>query len=213
MKDVKDLSRDAMEQTSLCGTRSDEKQAGLNPKVTATVTSGAAPLLTARTPANAKAEAVRVGGVAVDLDSEVAKAFVAECVRNIEGLKSDRDLREAWGMDEEAWARLGDNKALVNAIKVERERRVRSGEAAREAAQQHFAKAPLILSSILENETISPRHRIEAAKELRQVAGTDREKIPSGEKFTIVIDLGGDDSFVKEFNQPARILSEEGDGQ
>jgi hypothetical protein len=156
---------------------------------------------------------VRVRGVIVNLDSQPAKDFVNDCARHLEGLKSDREIQEHWGLDEPEWAELADNTPLLNAITIERERRIRSGEAAREAAQQHFAKAPIILSEILTDETISPRHRIEAAKELRQVAGTDPRNTPSGEKFVIVIDLGEDCRLVREFSQPTRIQGDDGDAQ
>jgi hypothetical protein len=128
-------------------------------------------------------------------------------------LRSDREIKEAWGLDAVDWARLAENTALLNEIKAERERRIRSGEAAREAAQRHYALAPSILNEILQNEAISPRHRIEAAKELRQVAAAARENIGTGERFIISIDLGGDQRLVKEFDQPARIPGDDGDAQ
>jgi hypothetical protein len=146
-------------------------------------------------------------------ESQADKAFITDCVRNIEGLKSDQELKEAWGLDDQAWARLAENGPLLQAIRAERERRIRSGEATREAAQRHFANAPSILNQILQNETISPRYRIEAAKELRQVAGAARENTGTGEKFVIMIDLGEDHRLVKEFNQPARIPCDDGDAQ
>jgi hypothetical protein len=156
---------------------------------------------------------VGIRGVSVNLDSEPAKTFVTECARNIEGLRSDQEIREAWGLDEREWTALADNTPVLNAIKAERERRIRSGEAAREAAQQHFAKAPSILNDILQNDTISPRHRIEAAKELRQVAGGGRENEAAAERFTIVIDLGEDYRLTKEFDQPASIADDDGETQ
>ncbi|HZR89951.1 MAG TPA: hypothetical protein VFB02_24365 [Bradyrhizobium sp.] len=152
-------------------------------------------------------------GTPVSLDSEAGRSFVADCARNIEGLKSDKELRDNWGLDEPDWGRLAENARLLNAIKTERQRRISSGEAAREAAQRHFVKAPSVLAAILENETISPRHRIEAAKELRQVAAGASENIGTGEKFVIMIDLGEDQRLVREFDQPARILGDDGDAQ
>jgi hypothetical protein len=192
--------------------------AGLVPDIAATVTTGAEQE-SASAPPHAppaslgEAGHVHLRGDAVSLDCELAKTFVIDCARNIEGLRSDREIREAWGLDEAAWARLAENIPLLNQIKAERERRIHNGEAAREAAQRHFAKAPSILNDILQNGAISPRHRIEAAKELRQVAGTARENANSTEKFVIMIDLGQDYRVVKEFDQPARIPSIDGDAQ
>jgi hypothetical protein len=146
-------------------------------------------------------------------ESEADKAFITDCARNIEGLRSDQEIKDDWGLDEQGWASLAENVPLLNAIKAERQRRIRSGEAARESAQRHFARAPSILARILEDEGVSPRARIEAARELRQAAGDAREKAESGERFTIVIDLGEDHRLVKEFNQPVLIPHDAGDEQ
>jgi hypothetical protein len=101
------------------------------------------------------------------------------------------------------------------AVDAERERRVLNGQAAREAAQRHFAKAPTVLGDILTDEHISPRHRIEAARELRQVVG-DRLDTASGtgEKFVITINLGGDEKLVYEREiTPRPPLSPDYDGE
>ena len=142
---------------------------------------------------------IRVLGNEVGLEHETARAFIEDCARNLEGLLSDRQLRETWGLDDDELVRLADNTPLLGAIKAERERRIRMGDAAREAAQRHFAKAPSILNEILQNETISPRHRIEAAKALGQVAGSGSETPGNrGERFIISINLGEDHKLVRE---------------
>jgi hypothetical protein len=156
---------------------------------------------------------LHICGTEISVEDEIGKAFITECSRNIEGLRSDREIKEAWDLDDGEWIALAENKPLLNAIKIEREKRIRNGEAAREAAQLYFAKAPAVLNEILQNATVSPRHRIEAAKELRQVAADVREHTASGEKFSIVIDLGGDCQLVREFEQPARLRSDDGDEQ
>lgn len=191
-------------------------QSSPRPNVTAAVTTGGdlAPAIDNEPTSNpGESGFVRLRGVDVRLDSEPARTFITDCARNIEGLRSDREIKEAWGLDVVDWARLAEHTALLNEIKAERERRIRNGEAAREAAQRHFAKAPSILNEILQNEAISPRHRIEAAKELRQVAGTARESAATTEKFVITIDLGQDYRLVKEFDQPARIPGDDGGAQ
>jgi len=182
--------------------------ASLRPNVSATVT--ATDLFSASRdavlPAGPSGEAghVRVLNVTVSLDSETGRAFVTDCARNIETLRSDRELKETWGLDERQWAQLAENAQLLDAIKAERERRIRSGDAARETAQRHFAKAPFVLNEILHDRSISPRHRIEAAKELRQAAGGPETVADRGERFVISINLGDDDKLVREFDQPAR---------
>ena len=97
---------------------------------------------------------------------------------------------------------------MLSAVRTERDRRITSGEATREAAQWHFAKAPDVLGGILMDEQISPRHRIEAAKELRQAAGNNPDGTagPTG-KFIINIDLGADEKIVYEAEIASRGLS------
>jgi hypothetical protein len=51
----------------------------------------------------------------------------------------------------------------------------------------------------MRNEDASPRHRIEAARELRQTAigtGSENTRSDSGERFTITINLGADEKIV-----------------
>jgi len=71
---------------------------------------------------------------------------------------------------------------------------VRNGVAARESAARHFVRMPTILAGIAENQDSNPRHIIEAAKEIRQVAAgnSDDKSSAQGEKFSIIINLGGD---------------------
>jgi len=148
---------------------------------------------------HAKVGSVLLRGVSVLLDTDVGQAFVADCCRHTEGLLSDSDIKSKWALGDEDWMRLATNKPLLEAVRAERDRRVHNGEAAREAAQLHFAKAPTVLGDILTDEQISPRHRIEAARELRQVAG-DRPDAASGvdDKIIIKINLGGDEKLIFE---------------
>jgi hypothetical protein len=188
---------------------------GLTCNVTATVTAGAAAPRPSRGAAAHSADAghVRVRGTTVNLDSEIGKAFVTDCARNTEGLLSECEFKQTWGLAEEDWTRLSENTSLLNAIRAERNRRIANGDAAREAAQRYFANAPTVLGGILTDELVSPRHRIEAAKELRQVAGNGPESQPPGEKFVITIDLGGNDRLVyeKEMGTRAPSMFDDGD--
>jgi hypothetical protein len=112
---------------------------------------------------------------------------------------SDSDIKSKWALGDEDWMRLATNAPLLEAVRAERERRVIRGEAAREGAQRYFAKAPTILGDILTDEQVSPRHRIEAARELRQVAA-ERTDAASRMDETIIIkiNLGGDEKLVFE---------------
>jgi hypothetical protein len=151
-------------------------------------------------------------GVTVSLASDVGEAFIADCARNVEGLLCDVEIKTKYELSDEDWERLASNAPLLRAVRAHREHRIFNGEAPREAAQRHFTKAPAILNDILTDEQVSPRHRIEAARELRQVAGSGPERAPTpGEKFTIVIDLGGDDKIIKEFTPRGPSLSDDGE--
>jgi hypothetical protein len=138
--------------------------------------------------------AVILRGVSVALDSEVGQTFVIDCARNTEGLIPDAEIRSKYGLSDEEWERLAGNTPVLHAVRAERERRIANGDAAREKARRYFAKAPTILGDILTDNLVSPRHRIEAAKELRQVAGNGPDAKPgTGDKYIITIDLRGDE--------------------
>lgn len=154
-------------------------------------------------------------GVTVVLDTDVGQSFVADCARHTESLVSDSDIKSKWRLTDKDWERLADNAPLLQAVRAERERRIINGDAAREAAQRHFAKAPTVLGNILTDEQVSPRHRIEAARELRQVVG-DGPDVASGagEKFVITINLGEDKKLVFEKEiAPRRPLPFNDDGE
>ena len=149
----------------------------------------------------------------VSLDSDIGADFVKHCARNVEGIMSETELRTKYQLSDENWAGLATNEQLLHAVRTEVDRRIANGECAREAAQRHHARAPSVLNEILRNETISPRHRIEAAKELRQLTGGARENMGVTEKFVIMIDLGEDCRVVKEFNNPPARVPNDGDTQ
>ena len=125
---------------------------------------------------------VRLRGLTVALDTDVGQAFIADCARNTEGLISDLEIRTKYELTDKNWERLANNAPLLRAVRAQREHRIFNGEAPREAAQLHFTKAPDILNDILTDEQVSPRHRIEAARELRQVAGNGAERARRPEK-------------------------------
>lgn len=152
-------------------------------------------------------------GLEVALDTNVGSAFVTDCCRNIEGLLSDAGIKDKWGLSDEDWANLANNKPLLEAIRAERERRILDNVAAREAAQKHLVKAPSVLNEILTDESVAPRHRIEAAKELRQAAGDQADLPQATEKVVINIDLGGDDKFRFEHDVPINRPLQNDDGE
>jgi hypothetical protein len=142
---------------------------------------------------------VTVGGEIIPLDSERGLGLVVDCARYTEGALPEAEVRTKWGLNDHEWSAFASNPALLSAVRTEHERRIFSGECVREAAQRHFAKAPDVLNRLLTDEQVAPRHRIEAARELRQAAASGPD-IASGptEKFAITINLGTDETLIKE---------------
>src|SRR5215813_5207287 len=136
-------------------------------------------------------------GVAVPLASDIGGAFIGDCSRNRELVLSDQRLSEKWGLSPQALAEIGANPAVRLAVAAECERRQRSGEAARDAAAKVFAESPRVLGQILNSEAASPRHRIEAAREIRATAQSGAERTgDTAERVIINIDLGADQKLV-----------------
>jgi hypothetical protein len=122
--------------------------------------------------------------------------LITDCCRYSEGLMDEAAVRKKWRLSEDVYTRLGENEAFIEAVEAERICRTRSGATARERAQVLFTTAPATLGTILNNESMSARHRIEASKELRQIAVGGSEAQPTEERFSIVINLGEDHKLV-----------------
>jgi hypothetical protein len=118
--------------------------------------------------------------------------FIADCARYAEGVLSEQAVKKKYRFDDTTWESLGNDEKLIEAIEAEKTRRVRNGSTARERAQVLFVAAPGVLGDIMNDTGASPRHRIESARELRQVAATGPEAVPATDRFTIVINLGED---------------------
>jgi hypothetical protein len=73
---------------------------------------------------------------------------------------------------------------------------------------------PTILAGIAENASANPRHIIEAAKEIRQVAtGGDSTNRPAGsDRFFIKIDLSAGGGPVEIYDKSKTIDPTDGDG-
>jgi len=130
--------------------------------------------------------------VRVPLTSDVGSAFVADCARNRERIFSDDRIREKYEINSDAaWDGITKNKALRLAINTECERRMLNGTAAQESAAKIFMESPEAMGSILRDQKASPRHRIEASKELRATARSGDEKPGAdAERVVITINLG-----------------------
>jgi hypothetical protein len=145
----------------------------------------------------------------IDINSDVGRRLVADCVRFYEGLLPEKDVRRKYDFD---WERLGADDALIEAIENEKLRRTQNGDTAREKAQKHFVKAPDVLASILDDAGASPRHRIESSRELRVIAGVGPEATPAADRdrFVITINLGPDR--VERYEKTLSIKPESKDG-
>ena len=136
-------------------------------------------------------DVVVLNGVATKLDSDLGRKLVVACTRAAEGLVKDTDIIDEFEISISEWETIQTSVKLGRAIRDEGRRRVANGQRAREAAQGIFVKAPAVLDGIMSSEQASARHRIEAAKEIRQVAiGGDSADAPDvGQPFLIRIDL------------------------
>jgi hypothetical protein len=149
-------------------------------------------------------DVVNLRSIPIDLNSDVGHQFIVDCTRAAEGLITDRELAEKYELSPADWQAITKDKALGHAIRAERERRVRTGQAVKEAAAKHLVKGPGILDSIMSREDSNPRHKIEAYKELRNTAavGADAEG-RSGDRFIISIVLNSDEgtNIVEHYNK------------
>src|SRR5262249_48829843 len=122
--------------------------------------------------------------------------FIADLARYAEGLYSEAAVKKKRHFDDATWLQLGDDEKLIEAIEADKVRRIRNGVTARERAQQHFATAPNVLGNILNDDDVSPRHKIESARELRAIAATGPEAAQAADRFVIHIDLGEDQKLI-----------------
>jgi hypothetical protein len=138
------------------------------------------------------------------LDSELSIELIENLARYAEGLLDEAAVKKVYRFSDEDWDRLGGNDDLVEKIEAEKRRRIRDGRSARERAQQLFAQAPTVLGTILHGDGVSPRHKIESARELRAIAANGPEAAaPSADRFIISINLGGGE--VLNFNKSIEV--------
>jgi|SRR5262245_60200648 len=146
-------------------------------------------------------------GVEIGLDTDIGSGFVLDCTRHVEDLISAEQLKTKYRLTEEAWRQLANNEPLQQAVARQKERRVRSGECAKERAQFLFLAAPTVLHDIFSDSTASARSRIAAIAELRQTAAIGPETTaPTAERFSIRIDLtaGGNKEDVIVIDAPTK---------
>ena len=119
--------------------------------------------------------------------------FVADCCRYAENILTEKQVKKKWKFDDATWEKLGSDGKLIEAVELEKTRRVRTGQQKRERAQLLITKAPDILDSIANDVSASPRHRVDAIKVLDDFSATGPENTaPAADRFVIQINLGSD---------------------
>jgi hypothetical protein len=126
-------------------------------------------------------------GVKVDVNSDVGHQFAIDCTRFVEGLVTETQLRKKYALDDREWEALAGHEELQRAVGAQKERRIRSGEAAREKAAALFVEAPAVLGDIIKDNTASPRHRVDAIRELRACASGAEEDTTKTDKERFII--------------------------
>src|SRR5262249_29207932 len=85
---------------------------------------------------------VTLRGIEIPLASEIGGAFLNDCEKNRERIMSDKKICEKFGINADEWANIVKSPAVRLAVTAEAERRVRTGDAARDSAAKLFAGAP-----------------------------------------------------------------------
>jgi hypothetical protein len=130
-------------------------------------------------------------GHAIAIDSDIGHAFVTDCVRFIEGLITEEALKSKYGLTEEGWRSLAANEPLQQRVGTEKQRRIVSGDCAREKAAHLFVKAVDVVGDIVQDPTASAKHRLDGARELRTAAqGGAETNTQSGDRVIINLNFG-----------------------
>jgi hypothetical protein len=127
----------------------------------------------------------------IDLTSDAGHQWVADCCRAGEGIITDKELSAKWELSSADWRAIRKDRTLERAIRAERERRVRSGQAAKEAASKHLVKGVGIVDQIMTAADTHPKHKLDAYRELRSTAAVGSDAAErSGDRFIITTNLG-----------------------
>ena len=159
---------------------------------------------------NSQSGSVVLRGIEINLDSDVGCGFIVDCCRFCEGLLAEDQIKAKYKLADADWERLAENEPLVQAVHREKARRIASGTATREKAQHLFFTTPDVLDGIIHDESLSPRHRVDACRELRAVAtsGSEENTPVRSDRFIIRIDLTAGGGEVLEFDKALAIEPE-----
>jgi hypothetical protein len=158
---------------------------------------------------NSQRGSVVLRGIEIDLDSDIGYGFIVDCCRYCEGLLAEDQVKTKYKLTDTDWARLAENEPLVQAVQREKARRIANGAATREKAQHLFLATPDVLDDIIQDESLSPRHRVDACRELRAVAtsGSEESTPARGDRVIIRIDLTAGGGEVLEFDKALAVES------
>jgi hypothetical protein len=118
--------------------------------------------------------------------------FISDLCRYAEGILTEAAVKKKWHFDDATYERLGNDEELIEKIELERARRIRSGAAKREKAQQHIVKGPDILNAIMSDPSANARHRVDSIKALDALADNGPRATPAADRYVITINLGED---------------------
>src|SRR5262249_31934573 len=135
------------------------------------------------------------------------QGFVEDLARFADGVLTEKQVRAKYHLfDESTWTALDDD-AFVEAVELERTRRIRSGATKRELAQLRVAAAPDVLSGILMDPKANAKHRIDASKALDDLAGfVPQRPAADVDRVVIHIDMGADTRAKGLESNPADVL-------
>jgi len=117
--------------------------------------------------------------------------LVADLTRFAEGLLEEKHVRRKYRFAESTWEALSTDEKFIEAIELERIRRVRDGSFKRERSQAHITRAPDVLAGIMDDPQANARHRVDSIKVLNAIADPGPEAAANtAERFVIQINMG-----------------------
>ena len=132
--------------------------------------------------------------------------LITDLTRYAEGLLEEKHVRKKYRFDEATWTALGADEKFVEAVELERIRRVRDGSFKRERSQQHATRAPDVLAGIMDDPKQSAKHRIDSAKVLDSFSGNGPKDAPEQPRILIRIDLSADTRAKGLESNPADVI-------
>jgi hypothetical protein len=133
--------------------------------------------------------------------------LIEDLCRYADGILSEKQVRGKWKLEDAVWESLGSDEVYVAQVELARVQRIRSGSTKRELSQLHLVKAPAVLEKILQDERANPRHRIDSAKALNDLADFTPQRPGAGQERVIVtINLGADTRAKGLESDPADVL-------